>query len=243
MGMFSKLFGAEKEKCQNHPQKNATSFCISCKKYFCEDCLTEIMDNYLCGSEICKNFVEEKTKQAFHNVIVSSARDLADDIITFVDGFMSSEFEKSVHIAAIYVEMMFLCIHYIMDISSRYLDEEEKFIFIGEIYTGIRNTLAKKYSSLSTRIDIVEFKKYFDDTFIERHSEYLNFVGLNPGSWSEDLLSMSFSKKIADILGIDVDLETDNDIQRLCIAASLPMPLVKQRLEGLKEVKNKYSIL
>ena len=243
MGMFSKLFGAEKEKCHNHSQKNAVGVCILCKRHFCVDCLIEVFDYYCCGSENCKNLLEEKKKQAWRNVIASGARDLSDHIIYLIDGFSSEAgFKEKLSVAAIYVEMMFLCINLLMEIASQYLDEEEKFFFIGEIYVGIRDILTKKYSSLSTRIDIDEFKAYFDDTFKERRMEYLNFVGLNPpgSSWSEDLLLMSFSKNIANILGKDVDLETDVDIQNLCIAASLPIMLVKQHLEKLKVMKDKY---
>jgi len=29
-----------KEKCFNHPDKKAISYCHSCGKYFCEDCLS-----------------------------------------------------------------------------------------------------------------------------------------------------------------------------------------------------------
>jgi len=85
MGMFSKLFGAEKEKCQNHPQKNAISVCVSCKRHFCADCLTEVMDYYLCESEICKNFIKEnKIKETLEtqyipvNQTMTGVRNLKD---------------------------------------------------------------------------------------------------------------------------------------------------------------------
>ncbi len=234
MGIFSKLFGAEKEKCQNHPQKNAISVCVSCKRHFCADCLTEIMDNYLCGSEICKNFVEEKTKQVMNNIIASTARSLADEIINLFDNELASQ--EIFNTLAIYMEMVFICIHEIMDIASHNLDEDEKFIFMSEIYGGIRDVLAKRCSS---QIDLLEFQTHFDDTFKQRRMEYLNFIGLNPGSsWSEDLLYMSFGKKIADILGREVDLETDANIQTLFITVSLPIPFVKTHLEVIKEKKN-----
>ena len=50
-----------KEKCTNHPNKNSLSFCHSCGKYFCEDCLDVGEEYYYCKEEKC----QEDIKAAF----------------------------------------------------------------------------------------------------------------------------------------------------------------------------------
>jgi hypothetical protein len=42
-----------KEKCSNHPEKKALSFCHSCGKYFCDACLVEGKEYYYCNDERC----------------------------------------------------------------------------------------------------------------------------------------------------------------------------------------------
>jgi hypothetical protein len=111
MGMFSKMFGEgrlkKKEKCHNHPQKDALSFCIFCKKYFCAGCLTEVSEYYCCGSENCKKILENKSKEALHSAIVSGARSLADDIVSIIDsGFRSRiDIQGAFNVATVYVEI------------------------------------------------------------------------------------------------------------------------------------------
>jgi len=152
MGMFSKLFGAGKEKCFNHPQRDAVGYCVSCKRCFCENCLSEAL-GYYCDNEVCKSFVENARKHATHDTIAKGARSLANDIINIVDGGMTSN--EAFNIVAIYIEIIFVCIHNLMDIASEYLDEQEKLTFTGEIYVGIRDILAKRYSGQN---DIGEFQ-------------------------------------------------------------------------------------
>ena len=60
MGIFSKLFGGNREKCSAHPNKNAIGICASCKQPFCADCLSEVLDWYCCESEKCKNDFKDK---------------------------------------------------------------------------------------------------------------------------------------------------------------------------------------
>ena len=244
MGIFSKLFEGgpinKKEKCRNHPQKNALSFCISCKQHFCADCLTEVSEYYCCGSESCRNILKIKTKQAFNQAIISGAKNLADDIINMIDGGFRSQidFQEGFNVSAVYVEIVFVSIHDLLDIASKYLDEEEKNLFFNATYGKIRDILTNKYSS---KIGIGEFQVYFDETFTERVMEYRDYIGLNPNSWTEDLQYMSFGKKISDILGKDFDLETDLNIQELYITASSPIPLVKKNLEMISDLKNKIQ--
>jgi hypothetical protein len=42
------------ERCFNHPDKKSLAPCHSCKKYFCEECLTEGREYYYCGDEQCQ---------------------------------------------------------------------------------------------------------------------------------------------------------------------------------------------
>jgi len=56
--------------------------------------------------------------------------------------------------------------------------------------------------------------------------EYLNFVGVNPDSWSDNPLYMSFGKRISNIAGKAVDLNSDADVQTLYMTALLPLMLV-----------------
>jgi len=216
------------EKCFNHPQRSAVSFCISCKRYFCEDCLTKVLDYYCCGSESCK----KKAKQAMHNAIELGARSLADEIINVIDGGLTSH--KKINIAPIYIEIIFVFIHYLMELASKYLDEEEKINFVTGIYAGIHDILAKRYS---TQIDIKEFHVHFENSFKERMMEYRNFVGLDPRSYSEDPLYMSFGKRLSNILGKDFDLETDTNIQALYSIAHFPLLFIRIHLEEIKRIE------
>lgn len=244
MGMFSKLFGVRKEKCHNHPQKNAIGFCVSCERPFCADCLIEVLDYYCCGSEICKNSIKKKMEKARHSAIASCARDLAEHVINLIDGglegaFNSQEEDKKVFkVVGIYNETVFLSLHDIMNTISKYLFEEERDVFFGEIYVTIRNILTTKYLD---EIDAKEFQAYFDGTFKERTREYYQFANLNSDSFSEDPLYMSFGKKIANILGKELDLEIDANIQTLYTIAFIPMPLVREYLETIKETKSNIA--
>ena len=55
-----------KEKCSNHPEKQALNFCHSCGKYFCEECLVEGQEFYYCHGEQC---IAAKSKQENQNEI------------------------------------------------------------------------------------------------------------------------------------------------------------------------------
>jgi uncharacterized RDD family membrane protein YckC len=41
-------------KCVNHPDKNATSFCHKCKDYICEDCIIQGPEYNYCKKEECQ---------------------------------------------------------------------------------------------------------------------------------------------------------------------------------------------
>lgn len=43
-----------KEKCFNHPQKNALSICHTCGKYYCDSCLLEGKEFYYCFNQECQ---------------------------------------------------------------------------------------------------------------------------------------------------------------------------------------------
>lgn len=235
MGMFSKLFGTGKHKCLNHPQKNAISFCVSCKQYFCEDCLTKVSDFYFCGSNICKTFKEKKIKQAMNNVIVSGARSLADDIINLIDGFLSSPTLETFNIPAIYIEIICVCVSNLMDLAPQYLDEEEKIIFLGSIIEEIQDVLAARYSD---QIGTGDISIYFKDMLKIRRMEYLTYDGLNPKNWSDNLMYMSFGKAVNNIIGKEADLETDANIQTLYVAATMALMLIREHLEEIEKLKN-----
>ena len=43
-----------KEKCVKHPDRKSLAPCHSCKKYYCEDCLTVGSEYYYCKDEQCQ---------------------------------------------------------------------------------------------------------------------------------------------------------------------------------------------
>ena len=103
----------------------------------------------------------------------------------------------------------------------------------------IGTILANRYS---LKNNIKTFITFFENTFKERRMEYKNFVGLKSNSWKEDLLYLSFGKKISEILEKTFDLETDADIQNLFTIAFSPIPWAKKHMESIKDLKNKYHI-
>jgi len=56
-----------KEKCTNHPQKNALSFCHSCGKYFCDTCLVEGERYYYCNNNSCQKIKTKEEKNIKKN--------------------------------------------------------------------------------------------------------------------------------------------------------------------------------
>ena len=52
-----------KEKCYNHPERNALSLCHSCGRYFCSECLTEGTEYYYCHSEQCRVALQSELKK------------------------------------------------------------------------------------------------------------------------------------------------------------------------------------
>jgi len=52
-----------KEKCHTHPDRNALSFCHSCGKHYCEECLTDGGEYYYCKEEKCQNDKAQETSR------------------------------------------------------------------------------------------------------------------------------------------------------------------------------------
>lgn len=48
------------KRCFNHPEKQALSLCHSCKKYYCEDCLTAGNKYYYCKNNKCQSLLNEE---------------------------------------------------------------------------------------------------------------------------------------------------------------------------------------
>lgn len=48
------------QHCVNHPEKEALSFCHSCGKYFCNECLVEGNEYYYCNSEKCQEELKKE---------------------------------------------------------------------------------------------------------------------------------------------------------------------------------------
>ena len=178
-------------------------------------------------------------KKALESVIISNASDLAEEIISIIDGGLIN-LHKEFNSAAVYIEMIYLFINELMDTAPQYLKkEEENHLFVGAIYKKIGTILANRYS---LKNNIKTFITFFENTFKERRMEYKNFVGLKSNSWKEDLLYLSFGKKISEILEKTFDLETDADIQNLFTIAFSPIPWAKKHMESIKDLKNKYHI-
>lgn len=51
---------SSKHYCTNHPSKKALSFCNSCKRYFCVDCLNEGTTYYYCKNADCQETFNEE---------------------------------------------------------------------------------------------------------------------------------------------------------------------------------------
>jgi len=125
-----------------------------------------------------------------------------------------------------------------MDLTPQYLDEEEKIIFVGSICEEIQDVLAARYSG---QIGTGDFSIYFKDMLKIRRMEYLNYAGLNPNHWCDDLMYMSFGKAVSNIIGKEADLETDANIQLLYIAATSPLLLIRKHLEEIEKLKNTHQ--
>jgi len=50
--------------CFRHPTRQALSFCHSCGKYFCSDCLVESGEFYYCKDETCQNELRQEKVRA-----------------------------------------------------------------------------------------------------------------------------------------------------------------------------------
>jgi uncharacterized RDD family membrane protein YckC len=46
--------------CVTHPTRKALSFCHSCGRYFCSDCLVESEEFYYCKDETCQNKLRQE---------------------------------------------------------------------------------------------------------------------------------------------------------------------------------------
>jgi hypothetical protein len=54
-------------RCHNHSDRNAHSFCHSCRRWFCVDCLNEGPDFYYCNDLLCKAGLDEEVAVAIQN--------------------------------------------------------------------------------------------------------------------------------------------------------------------------------
>ncbi len=52
-----------KGKCSNHPDKNSISFCHSCGKLLCENCLSVGKEFYYCKDDKCQLLLNEEDNQ------------------------------------------------------------------------------------------------------------------------------------------------------------------------------------
>jgi len=55
--------GIVKEKCYNHPERDALSRCHLCGRYFCSECLTKGVEYYYCHSEQCQVALQSELKK------------------------------------------------------------------------------------------------------------------------------------------------------------------------------------
>ena len=55
--------GIVKEKCYNHPERDALSRCHLCGRYFCSECLTKGAEYYYCHSEQCQVALQSELKK------------------------------------------------------------------------------------------------------------------------------------------------------------------------------------
>lgn len=84
---YLKKYKKESEKCTNHPEKNALSFCHSCNRSFCKDCLVEGPQYYYCKSEVCmKKYAQEidysKNPRFCPKCISETTEEFAGDLIS-----------------------------------------------------------------------------------------------------------------------------------------------------------------
>jgi hypothetical protein len=54
----------DRQKCLNHPERHAVSFCHGCGKFFCEECLVEGPEYYYCRRESCMKLYEQAVEAA-----------------------------------------------------------------------------------------------------------------------------------------------------------------------------------
>jgi len=58
-----------KEKCSNHPDKYSVSFCHSCGKYFCENCLSVGTTYYYCKDKKCQLLLLQLNEEAKRHLL------------------------------------------------------------------------------------------------------------------------------------------------------------------------------
>jgi hypothetical protein len=67
------------EHCSNHPFIKALSFCHSCRKHFCSDCLEEGVEYYYCKHESC--IEARKQELSIHDEVSKSKESESAKII------------------------------------------------------------------------------------------------------------------------------------------------------------------
>jgi hypothetical protein len=52
------------QRCLNHPQREASARCPSCRQYYCRECITEHDDRVLCASCLAKLTLKKSIRRA-----------------------------------------------------------------------------------------------------------------------------------------------------------------------------------
>ena len=89
------------EKCKNHKERKAISYCHNCGKYFCEECLNEGNQYYYCNNTECyEQYKKEKDTQLLDSAKIPSSSNripfyiLAIIIVSFVSAIISTNFNN-----------------------------------------------------------------------------------------------------------------------------------------------------
>ena len=89
-----------KEKCSNHSDKTAVSFCHACGKYFCDSCLMQGKEFYYCYNQNCQ---ESKIKAG--NIV---SKDIIENMPLLSTNAKASFFKGSF----LKHTLLFLCISF-----------------------------------------------------------------------------------------------------------------------------------
>jgi len=166
-----------KQKCFNHPEKKALSFCHACGCYFCEDCLVEGLEYWYCKNTKCQKTREIEQKDEKKIVTQTHFKPLTTDVeimkrltMGIIGSTAKALTEEGYNRP---INMLELLIYAMFIVGGRFID-------VKKIEEGNKDDKTMKlymiemgeYASKNYGEDSKEFKTYFGHLGLERFAEY-----------------------------------------------------------------------